>query len=74
MSAVVAEPAVAKALGVHEGSALLRVSRVCFDADGRPVQFLTGLYHPERYEYHMRLSRVSGDTKVWIQNEPKPSP
>jgi GntR family transcriptional regulator len=48
------------------------VARVAFDRDGRPVQFLTGLYHPTRYEYHMQLSRVGGATKVWIENDRPP--
>ena len=24
---------------------------------------------PERYEYRMRLSRVGGETKVWVEND-----
>jgi len=63
---------VAAALRVAPGVPLLRVSRVAVDAKGRPVQFLTGLYHPERYEYHMQLSRVGDATKVWIENDRPP--
>jgi GntR family transcriptional regulator len=69
LGAALADLPVAAALGVAPGTPLLRVSRVASDIGGRPVQFLTGLYHPERYEYHMRLSRVGNATKVWIEND-----
>jgi GntR family transcriptional regulator len=74
LGAAMADLHVAQALGVPAASALLRVTRVAFDAAGRPVQFLTGHYHPERYEYHMKLSRVGGATKVWIENDKPPEP
>ena len=41
-----------------------------FDVDERPVQWLQGLYRPDRYQYEMRLSRVGGiDAKVWVSEE-----
>jgi GntR family transcriptional regulator len=69
MGAALADLHVAKALKLAPGVPLLRVSRVARDAAGRPVQFLVGLYHPERYEYHMQLSRVGKPTKVWIDSD-----
>ena len=69
LSAAIAEPDVAKALGVPEGLPLLKVTRVVTDETGRPIQFYVGLYHPDRYEYHMRLSRVRGETNVWVESE-----
>jgi len=69
MGAAVAEPMVAERLGVPEGIALLKVERTAMDQSGRAVQFLVGLFHPERYEYRMRLSRVGGETKVWVEND-----
>lgn len=72
LGAALADLHVAEALRVPPGTPLLRVARVAFDRDGRPVQFLTGLYHPTRYEYHMQLSRVGGATKVWIENDRPP--
>ena len=52
------------------GSALLAVRRLIHDEDGRPVQWLHGLYRPDRYEYQMQLSRV-GDiaARVWVSRE-----
>ena len=41
-----------------------------FDARGRPVQWLHGLYRPDRYQYEMQLSRVGSiDAKLWVSDE-----
>jgi GntR family transcriptional regulator len=65
-----ADAAVAPALDVAVGSALLAVSRLVHDARGRPVQWLQGLYRPDRYRYEMELSRLGGvDARVWISRE-----
>ena len=70
ISARHADVQVASHLGVAVGSALLAVRRLIHDEDGRPVQWLHGLYRPDRYEYQMQLSRV-GDiaAKVWVSRE-----
>ncbi len=67
ISAKLADAAVARLLGVDVGCALLAVQRLVFDVDERPVQWLQGLYRPDRYQYEMQLSRVGGiDAKVWV--------
>lgn len=67
ISAKLADATVAQLLGVDVGSALLAVHRLVFDANERPVQWLQGLYRPDRYQYQMELSRVGGiDAKVWV--------
>jgi GntR family transcriptional regulator len=70
ISARLADAQVALHLGVAVGSALLAVRRLIHDEGGRPVQWLHGLYRPDRYEYRMQLSRV-GDiaAKVWVSRE-----
>lgn len=70
ISARLADAQVATHLGVAVGSALLAVRRLIQDEQGRPVQWLHGLYRPDRYEYQMQLSRV-GDiaAKVWVSRE-----
>ena len=70
ISARLADAQVATHLGVAVGSALLAVRRLIHDEQGRPVQWLHGLYRPDRYEYQMQLSRV-GDiaAKVWVNRE-----
>jgi GntR family transcriptional regulator len=70
ISARLADSQVAPHLGVAIGSALLAVRRLVHDEQGRPVQWLHGLYLPDRYEYQMQLSRV-GDiaANVWVSRE-----
>jgi len=70
ITARLADAQVAAHLGVAVGSALLAVRRLIHDEQGHPVQWLHGLYRPDRYEYQMQLSRV-GDiaAKVWVSSE-----
>ena len=56
---------VADALDVAIGSALLSVRRLVFDADDHPVQWLEGLYRPDRYEYQLEVSRI-GDVDARV--------
>ena len=70
ISAKLADAEVARLLQVDVGSALLAVQRLVFDANERPVQWLQGLYRPDRYQYQMQLSRVGGiDAKLWVSEE-----
>ena len=70
ISARLADATVAPCLDVEVGSALLAVQRVVYDTADRPVQWLQGLYRPDRYQYDMQLSRVGDiDAKVWVSTE-----
>lgn len=70
ISARLADAEVARHLDIAVGSALLSVRRLILDEDERPVQWLHGLYRPDRYEYDMQLSRVGSiDAKVWVSQE-----
>jgi len=70
ISARLADVLVAKHLEVAVGSALLAVRRLVYDDQDRPVQWLHGLYRPDRYEYEMQLSRVGDiDAKVWVSED-----
>jgi GntR family transcriptional regulator len=70
ISARPADAAVAAHLDVAPGTALLAVDRLVYDVDDRPVQWLQGLYRPDRYQYEMHLSRVGGlAAKVWVSTE-----
>ncbi|MBL8288332.1 MAG: GntR family transcriptional regulator [Rubrivivax sp.] len=67
ISARLADADAAHHLAVEVGSALLAVTRLIHDERGRPVQWLHGLYRPDRYQYEMQLSRVGSiDAKVWV--------
>jgi GntR family transcriptional regulator len=74
ISARLADAEVAPHLDVAMGSALLSVQRVVFDRRNRPVQWLLGLYRPDRYEYRTELSRVGRiDARVWVNKLPAPA-
>ena len=70
ISARLADVQVAQHLDIAVGSALLAVRRLIFDNKERPIQWLHGLYRPDRYEYEMQLSRVGSiDAKVWVSQD-----
>ena len=70
ISATLADVEVAQRLGIEVGSPLLAVTRLVCDVHDRPVQWLHGLYRPDRYQYEMQLSRVGGiDAKLWVSDE-----
>ncbi len=70
ISARQADAVVAHELGVAIGSALLAVRRRVFDAQDRPVQWLEGLYRPDRYEYLMEVSRIgSVDARISVKDQ-----
>ena len=71
VSARLADAEVARHLDVAVGSALLAMQRLVFDRRGQPVQWLLGLYRPDRYEVCVELARVGGvDAKVWVSKTP----
>jgi GntR family transcriptional regulator len=70
ISAKLADHAVAPLLDLDIGAPLLAVTRTVYDEAGTPVQFLRGLYRPDRYEYRMHLTRSGGDTpRVWVNDD-----
>ena len=60
ISACLAGPIVAKALGVTTGSPLIELVRIVYDRDNRSVEHLHALYRPDRYGLEFDLVR-SGD-------------
>ena len=64
VSARQADAVVASELDVAVGSALLAVRRLVFDSSDRPVQWLHGLYRPDRYEYQMEVSQVGSSNST----------
>jgi GntR family transcriptional regulator len=66
VSASLAGPDVAEALGVLVGSALLSIRRVVRDVDGNGVEYLAGLYRPDMFRLEMPLARVGrGGARHW---------
>jgi GntR family transcriptional regulator len=66
ISAGLAAPDVARALGVKTGTPLIELVRTVYDRDGRGVEHLHALYRPDRYSFEFDLVR-SGDArkKIW---------
>jgi GntR family transcriptional regulator len=52
----------ARALGVEVGAPLLRVTRVVFDTQRRPVERVIALYRADAYQYRMRLGNPRSRT------------
>ena len=66
ISAGLATPEVAEALGLRTGSPLIELIRVVFDQSGRGVEYLQALYRPDRYAFEIDLVRSgAADTKAW---------
>lgn len=61
ISATLAPPEVAESLDLAPGSALISLTRVVFDRDGRGVEHLSALYRPDRFRLDMTLNRVGRD-------------
>lgn len=60
VSAALATPDVADALDVSVGAALLSLTRVVQDDQGRGIEYLSALYRPDMFRLDMALSRVDG--------------
>lgn len=74
ISAALADTIVAPLLDVAVGAALIKITRVVHDPSGRPIEFIIGLYRPDRYQYKMSLSRVErGARALWTADDEPPS-
>jgi GntR family transcriptional regulator len=80
ISARLAAPDVARALGVKTGSPLIELVRIVYDRDGRGVEHLHALYRPDRYSFEIDLVRSGrARKKSWsalplaIRKSPRPS-
>lgn len=60
ISAGLAAPDVARALGVKTGSPLIELVRTVYDRSGRGVEHLYALYRPDRYGFEFDLVRSGG--------------
>lgn len=66
ISAVAATPELGRALRVAPDSPLLRVERVIYAQNDRPVEYIIASYHPSLYKYKMTLERKSkNDKQSW---------
>lgn len=66
ITATLADAEVSQALGLELGSPLLSIRRIVFDQGEVPVEYISALYRPDRYQYRMKLSRVGGgSSRSW---------
>lgn len=66
VTATLASPDVAEALGVSVGSALLSLRRVVRDVNGQGVEYLSALYRADAFRLEMTLTRVGqGGDRHW---------
>lgn len=66
LTAALADARIAPLLEVQVGAPLLRITRTVHDQDQRAVEYITGLYRPDRYQYQMTLNRIDGeDRRIW---------
>lgn len=64
IGAIVADRALAEALQVAEGSALLRIERLTYTADGKPLDFEYLYFRSETFQYHLRIARRPAETNA----------
>lgn len=66
VSATLASPAIAAALDVPVGSALLSLQRLVCDNKGQGVEYLDARYRPDLFTIDMKLARVGDDSnRYW---------
>lgn len=66
VTAALAAPDVAEALGVSVGAALLSLTRVVHDDAGRGIEYLSALYRPDMFRLDMALTRVGArENRHW---------
>ncbi|MBL4800284.1 MAG: GntR family transcriptional regulator [Emcibacter sp.] len=61
ITATLADSATGAALKVNIGSPLLKVTRIVYDINDRPVEYITIFYRPDHYQLNLDLSREKGD-------------
>jgi len=72
VTATLADGTTAPALNIGIGSPLLKVSRIVYDTDDRPVEYIIIYYWPGLYRINMELSRMQhggdGGSTFWAMN------
>jgi GntR family transcriptional regulator len=67
IGAVTADAALADALQVHQGVALLRIERLTHTASGKPLDFEFLYFRSETFQYHLRISRQPAGVAASIE-------
>ena len=70
ITATLAEPVIAVQLRIEVGSPLLKITRLVFDSNDQPVEWLSALYRADRYAVRTSLTHET----VGRQSSWRPSP
>jgi GntR family transcriptional regulator len=57
IDAVLADPAIASALGIAAGEPVLRIERLTHERDGKPLDFEYLYCRPDNFQYRLRVAR-----------------
>ena len=71
VTATLADETTAPALAVNIGSPLLKVSRIVYDDQDFPVEYIIIYYRPDLYQLNLELSRVKGEKSNFWSTEQK---
>ncbi|MDG1709440.1 MAG: UTRA domain-containing protein, partial [Emcibacteraceae bacterium] len=71
VTATLADGTTGPALTVNIGSPLLKVSRIVYDNEDKPVEYITIYYRPDHYQLNLELSRVKGEKSNFWSAEQK---
>ncbi len=75
ISATLAGPEPAAALQVEIGSPLIALTRTVFDAASCGIEYLSALYRPDKYHFHMEMTRTGqGQDRHWQPDRTVPKP
>lgn len=70
VTATLADATTGPALNLNIGSPLLKISRIVYDENDRPVEYITLYYWPGLYQLNQDLSRVTGeDANFWTTHK-----
>lgn len=66
VTATLADSVAAERLNVAVGSPLLMITRTSYSPEGRPVEYMVGLYPPDRYYYEVTAPRSRSESKAAV--------
>ncbi len=60
VTATLADIVLSQRLEMAAGAAVLRIRRIVYDVSGKPIEFVTAFFPPDRYHYEVSLMRKGG--------------
>lgn len=67
ITAGLADPDLSQTLDLPVGSAVMTMTRLVFDQNGRPIEWICGHYRPDRFHFALDLERIEDDEQIgWM--------